>query len=374
MAEHIEVVFAGELHLRHIRGELAGQVEPFHRGQPHLRELFLLHSVTPPMRRSLCRAAGKLACPGDKPGAADIEWNEVMRMRWRYAPAAALLAVMAVVLARSEETAQAVRDGLALCAQSVVPALFPFFVLSGLFISMGCAGVLAPALGRLPGVSPAGASAFLLGAVGGYPVGARTVGQLRAAGLCGREEGECLLTCCNNAGPAFIFGVAGLGCFGSLRAGAALYAIHIGSAALVGLLHRRRGGSSAGALPAAIRMRPSQALIDAVQSAAGAMVQVCAFVVFFLTALRLLTGLTGWSPPALLGFFELTNGILRLPPTRAGFVWAAALLGWGGLSVHCQTAAVLRGAGLSLRPYLRGKALQAALSAATAAFTAQWIL
>ena len=214
----------------------------------------------------------------------------------------------------------------------------------------------------------------LLGAVGGYPVGARTVGQLRAAGLCGREEGECLLTCCNNAGPAFIFGVAGLGCFGSLRAGAALYAIHIGSAALVGLLHRRRGGSSAGALPAAIRMRPSQALIDAVQSAAGAMVQVCAFVVFFLVALRLLTGLTGWSHPALLGFFELTNGILRLPPTRAGFVWAAALLGWGGLSVHCQTAAVLRGAGLSLRPYLRGKALQAALSAATAAFTAQWIL
>ena len=105
-----------------------------------------------------------------------------MRMRWRYAPAAALLAVMAVVLARSEETAQAVRDGLALCAQSVVPALFPFFVLSGLFISMGCAGVLAPALGRLPGVSPAGASAFLLGAVGGYPVGARTVGQLRPGG------------------------------------------------------------------------------------------------------------------------------------------------------------------------------------------------
>lgn len=296
-----------------------------------------------------------------------------MRMGKRYALTAALLAVMAAVLARSEEAAQAVRDGLALCAQSVVPALFPFFVLSGLFISLGCAGVLAPVLGRLPGVSPVGASAFLLGAVGGYPVGARTVGQLRAAGLCGREEGERLLTCCNNAGPAFIFGVAGLGCFGSLRAGAALYVIHIGSAALVGLLHRRRGNSST-ALPAAVPPRPAQALIDAVQSAAGAMVQVCAFVVFFLTALRPLTGLTGWSHPALLGFFELTNGILRLPPTRAGFVWAAALLGWGGLSVHCQTAAVLHGAGLSLRPYLRGKALQAALSAAIAALSVRWIL
>ena len=118
------------------------------------------------------------------------------------------------------------------------------------------------------------ADSVLLGAVGGYPVGARTVGQLRAAGLCGREEGECLLTCCNNAGPAFIFGVAGLGCFGSLRAGAALYAIHIGSAALVGLLHRRRGGSSAGAPPAAILMRPSQALLDSLPNAAGAMATV----------------------------------------------------------------------------------------------------
>ncbi len=40
---------------------------------------------------------------------------------------------------------------------------------------------------------------------------------------------------------------------------------------------------------------------------------------------------------------ELTNGILRLAPDRGGFVLAAALLGWGGLSVHCQTAAVLGG-------------------------------
>lgn len=102
-------------------------------------------------------------------------------------------------------------------------------MLSGLFISMGCAGVLRAGAPGGCGRLTRRASAFLLGAVGGYPVGARTVGQLRAAGLCGREEGECLLTCCNNAGPAFIFGVAGLGCFGSLRAGAALYAIHIGS-------------------------------------------------------------------------------------------------------------------------------------------------
>ena len=42
---------------------------------------------------------------------------------------------------------------------------------------------------------------------------------------------------------------------------------------------------------------------------------------------------------------------------------AAFLLGWGGLCVHCQTAALLEGSGLPLAPYLRAKALQGAISA-----------
>ena len=60
---------------------------------------------------------------------------------------------------------------------------------------------------------------------------------------------------------------------------------------------------------------------------------------------------------------ELTNGILRLTPDRRGFVTAAALLGWGGVSVHCQTAAVLEETDLSLGRYLLAKALQAVVSA-----------
>ena len=43
-----------------------------------------------------------------------------------------LLAVMAGLLAASETAAQAVREGLALCGGSVIPALFPFLVVSRL--------------------------------------------------------------------------------------------------------------------------------------------------------------------------------------------------------------------------------------------------
>ena len=48
---------------------------------------------------------------------------------------------------------------------------------------------------------------------------------------------------------------------------------------------------------------------------------------------------------------------------RSGFVMACALLGWGGISVHCQTAAVLSGTGLPLKGYLKSKLLHGIFSA-----------
>ena len=294
-----------------------------------------------------------------------IEWDEVKSMRRRILPTLGLLGVMALLLLCSADAAQAVRDALALCVQSVIPALFPFFVVSSLFIDLGCAAVLgrslAPIMRRLFGVSGAGGTAFLLGIIGGYPVGGRTAGELYRSGQCEREECERLLAFCNNAGPSFILGIAGLGCFGSVRVGAWLYLIHVGAAVMVGLLFRSTSRQM-GRPEKTETPRWADALIEAVRGGAMSMVNICAFVVFFLVILRLFSRFTGIQHGAILGIVEMTNGILRLANDRRGFIWAAGLLGWGGLSVHCQTAAVLSGSGLSLKRYFIGKALQAAIS------------
>ena len=286
-------------------------------------------------------------------------------MRRRILLTLGLLGVMALLLLCSADAAQAVRDALALCVQSVIPALFPFFVVSSLFIDLGCAAVLgrslAPVMHRLFGVSGAGGTAFLLGIIGGYPVGGRTAGELYRSGQCEREECERLLAFCNNAGPSFILGIAGLGCFGSVRVGAWLYLIHVGAAVMVGLLFRSTSRQM-GRPEKTETPRWADALIEAVRGGAMSMVSICAFVVFFLVILRLFSRFTGIQHGAILGIVEMTNGILRLANDRRGFIWAAGLLGWGGLSVHCQTAAVLSGSGLSLKRYFIGKALQAAIS------------
>lgn len=308
--------------------------------------------------------------------------------KWLFPAAAACSGVLALLLLTCGNTAaQGVRDGISLCLASVIPALFPFFVAAQLLTSLGAAEVLGrtagPLFRRLFGIDGAGAAAFLLGLLGGYPVGVKTTGSLVRQGFLSSEDGARLLTFCNNAGPAFILGIVGNGVFHSSRAGVWLYLLHAASATAVGLLLCRTGGATKP--PAVPRTAPAvpvkkpptslaAAFIEAVQSGVHAMAGVCGFVIFFLVLLRLAEGTLGSLPPLAAGLLELTNGILRLTPNRRGFITAAGLLGWGGLSVHGQTAAVLSGSGISLRRYLPAKALQGALSAVLAAAVWRWVL
>lgn len=281
---------------------------------------------------------------------------------------AALLAVMLLTLALSHRAAEAVRQGLELCARSVVPSLFPFLVLTGLFSSLsGDLGNnrLGFLMARLYGCSPQGIAAFLLGILGGYPMGARTIDRLYVNGQISRQEGENLLCLCNNAGPAFILSLVGLGKFGSLHLGVVLYLIHVAAALTTGLIMARRNPATTSFTSSTGPRQISfpQAFVQAVTSAGGTMVHICAYVVSAVAFLQLFTQLTGLSHPLLLGAVELTNGILLLGGQKADFIMASALLGWGGLSVHGQTAAVMPQLQPAMGRYLLSKLLHAALSA-----------
>lgn len=283
-------------------------------------------------------------------------------------------AVMVLILLSPQQAAEAVRQAMQLCAGSVIPSLFPFLVLSSLVVgsSPSPGPSFSALLGRCLGCSPTGARVFLLSLLGGYPVGPRLMGQLMRRGDLSRREAEHLLFFCNNAGPAFVMGFVGLGLLGSLRAGVWLYLLHALSALLIALLFRPRQPFSAPAQSRTLSPSFSQELVESITSAGSAMVQVCAFITFFYTALHLFAQRSGIAHPLVLGFVELTCGLTRLTPTRAGFVMAAGLLGWGGLSVHAQTAAALSGTGVSLQNHLRGKFLQGIFSAILAIFA--WFL
>ena len=130
--------------------------------------------------------------------------------------------VLVWLLSDAQRVKTAAGEALALCAGTVIPALFPFLAVSGLAMALGLGEWLSPALRglmgplyRLPGTA---AAPLVLGLLGGYPIGARTAAELYREGALTRDEAERLLTFCNNANPAFFLSVLGAGVFGSVRA------------------------------------------------------------------------------------------------------------------------------------------------------------
>lgn len=106
-----------------------------------------------------------------------------------------LFAVGAVVLL-IKNASSAIRyasDAIDLCLEMIVPTLFPFFICSGILIYSGFCELLAKAfqfcMYPLFRISPVGSSAFILGIVSGYPLGAVTAGELYANNYISKNRG-----------------------------------------------------------------------------------------------------------------------------------------------------------------------------------------
>ena len=248
-------------------------------------------------------------------------------------------------------------------------------VVSSLLISLGFGAWLSPflaplmALYSLPGEAGA---AVVLGLVGGYPIGARTAAQLYREGRLTRGEGERLLTFANNSGPVFLLSVLGEGIFASARAGLYLWLIHILAALLAGLFLRGRERDEDRVPPPFID-RPKAVsfpgeFVSALRESSLAMVSICGFVVFFYVLSRPLAALPAPLGLGAVGMTELFSMTPLVTCDRLGFTLASACAAWGGLSVVCQSAAVLEGSGLSLRPLITGKAVQSLLAGVLAFF------
>lgn len=271
---------------------------------------------------------------------------------------------MAVLILDAKTALAGAYDGIELCLRVVVPSLFPFFFLS-ILLGNGLSGRRIPflaKLGRSLGI-PIGAEGILISAfLGGYPVGAQSVGELHRSGCLCRQDARRMLAFCSNAGPAFLFGMAGA-LFSDIRTVWLLWGIHIVSALLVGwfLPGKSQNHSSVPNVPP---LSPTECLSRAIRAMAG----VCGWVVLFRVLLNVLDRWLFWALPeawnvTISGILELSNGCIGLKSIESEglrFILCAVFLAFGGLCVTMQTASVVSSCGLGL--YLPGKLLHAIFS------------
>lgn len=294
------------------------------------------------------------------------------------------LFTFALLLKNSQLAIKYMSEALSMCATRVLPSLFPFMVFSDLLVRTNAASLAEKLLERparaLLGIGGKSASAILLGALCGFPVGARCACSLYDRDGISKDELDRLMCFCNLPSPAFIINVAGISLFSSKKIGIFLYFSLLVSSLLAGvlsnILSRKRKQSEAVFIPQSKRaddVSPVAALTLSVSGAAHAVIEVCGFILFFNTLVGTLSDIFAAShlSPLLRAsvfcIFELTSGISAASalPLSLSLPLCAFASAWSGISVHFQIMSIASGRDVSFARYILSKLLSGALCAIT---------
>lgn len=206
---------------------------------------------------------------------------------------AAALGILCLLACLPGPSARGVLAGLKSCAFQVIPALFPFFVVTGLILESPLAEWLGLALYPVTRLGLGirqrrAATVLLLCWLGGFAVAASAISRSYRQGELDRRQAILLLVCGVGSGPAFVVNTVGLLMLGSAPLGVcllgAMLAANVCTALAFRFLLALRPESVA---PCSFRSSaPATAnqpagLVGAIQSAVHSMLIVCGFVVFF---------------------------------------------------------------------------------------------
>ncbi len=254
----------------------------------------------------------------------------------------------------------------------LIPSLFPFIVLVGMMTASGLSEKISLIIGKplafVFGLPSDCAYAILLGALGGFPIGAVCTRELYESEKIDKTTAERLITFTNNASPAFCIGAIGMTLFSDVGYGIKLYICQLTAAFLIGLLGRKKVPSRKNHTTDKPSTNTADILTGAVEKAGITMLKICSFAVFFAVvgdALCIVAERFFWGAAAALSasFVELTLAARRcaLLDSSAAQLLCAFAVGWSGISVHMQCAAMLSGSDISMKRYYFCKLFQGIL-------------
>ena len=301
---------------------------------------------------------------------------------------AALLSLLfaAILLSTDRTYNAAVIDGIRLWAAAVLPALFPYLVITSFISALRITGKITAALSpfteRLFYVNGAVGYALFISLMSGYPVGAKTVSDLKRANLIGDAESERAAALCSSSSPVFLIGSVGNLTFNSPLFGLCLFLTHVLSVFIVGFVFsfykRKEKPIKAPPLNASTS---DNVLFDGVVSAVNSVLLVGGIITVFylltemltnLGVMKILSGFFGLftenvalSSGIANGFFECTRGLKIIAGGGISLFTlpvSAAICGFGGISVIAQSVAYLNKAKIKTAPFLLSKTLAATVN------------
>ena len=297
---------------------------------------------------------------------------------------------MILIAVRPEPYLDAAYRGYELFVSGVLPSLVPFAFITSFMSLTGSAEVLFKLLSRpakrMFSTSGSGGYVFAVSLISGYPIGAKTISELKRSKCISDEETTAIAAFGSTAGPLFVIGTVGAKLLGDSYAGGLIFLSHIIGSVLNGAVFGRLYGCRAGGKNA-IAPKPvgavsafGQALGNTVRAALT--VVSCMILFNVLAAIADATGLlrlagaafeklgvpSGAGEGLAAGLIEVTLGVksLAMLPVKQAAPLIAALVSFGGFSVQMQSMFYLEEAGVKGSTFICLKIAQTVFAYAAA--------
>ena len=265
-----------------------------------------------------------------------------------------------VILLFPSEVSNGIRRALSVAYQSLVPALFPFMILSDLLLSIDLRfldQIIGSRLGKLFGVSPIAARVILIGCLSGFPIGAKLCADLYRQGKLSESEAQITLFLGSLCSPAFIITGIGRGVLHSTSLGTKIYWIVLLSHLLSALIFRRSKKYTTDT-PRVYDCQRPLLLTESIEKAGLGCMKITAYLAFFSPVSTILSRLIKNRTVTFIFaiLFEIGSGASFIEAnSRYATIILCSGIAFSGLSVAMQITSYASQVGISMKTYYLGK-------------------
>ncbi len=288
------------------------------------------------------------------------------------------LLLFIIFISNSNVVLDSVKSSIDLCTKTIIPSLFPFFIISELIISGNLGNLFGKAIQKpcnmILGISGLSLYPIVVGMLCGFPVGAKITMTLLDKGDICKKEAERVLCLCNNPSPTFLINIVGVSLYSNKKLGMIFFCITVLTTIILGIGCNLLFGkvyitnTSTNFFKFEIKIsKVTQIIGDSIYP----VLKVCAYIIFFsalidcIKSILIYFNINEYVLATLHGILELSGGakaISSLNNTIVSLCLLAFVVGWSGVSVHLQIMSICQNKDVNLKPYIVAKLLQGILS------------
>ncbi len=295
-----------------------------------------------------------------------------------------IIGFFVIMLIFPRQTFEGASNGLLLWFQIVLPTLLPFIILSNLLIHTNAvtyiSTIVKPFVQKLFRVSDYGCYAVFVGFLCGYPMGAKVVADLIQTEKISQNEGQYLLSFCNNTSPMFIISFIVMQNFKNESLLLGTLVILYFSPMLCSFLFRRFYQINKHSFIQKNHFKEGfcfdfNLFDNCIMNGFETITKVGGYIILFSVLFSICETLS-WTK-YVLPFLEITNGIhwisINIQPLYIIFPLVLTLTSFGGLCAIAQTNSMIQESKLSIFPYIIQKLITALVTSLLAFVYIQFI-